>query len=308
MAEEQKVTEEQATEALRAIMGTASEDEGEVNPPVQVETEVEEPEPPAAEAPKEEPPAEGTEAPATTAAADTDDVTSLKKRLEEIEKRDKDREKFFEARQAAFQARQAQNEQILRDRYVRKSAAADQALRVLRASKQGVPEPEIDRVIQQIESTMNPASANFQQQQVTPEVEDQAITLNSFLNEKGMTSEDADKFGQWIRTDAPTVLSPAEQAIASQSLDGFLRLAHRVWQEGSKEKEVQQRRAEAVNAVKTVQRTQKEAARAATASPSQLRTQPSGAATKELDLMKLSKEDRHSAVSQLLKMSVEQYK
>lgn len=305
MAQEEKVTEAQAADALRALVAEAHSDEPEatVETPAPEPKAVDEPEPPAVETQTDEPAAEAASPP------ETDDVASLKKRLEDAEAESKKREERFEARWKAIQERSAANERVLRDKYIRKSTTVDRALKTLKATRtaDGVPETEVDRVIAEIESTMNPQSASYVPPVASaPDQEDQIVTLNEFLNEKGMTQADAEEFGRWIKGDGATVLSAREQDIARRDIDGFLRIAHVRWQEGMREKDKETRRNDAVEAVRTVQRTQKAAARASSGAGAAPRKQPT-AASASIDLSKMSKEDRHAWVSSLLKQSIEQY-
>lgn len=298
-----EVTDEQAELALQQLV-QQDPDESETTQEAPAEQA---PKPPA-EQPAEPVPAE-TEGETETeaAAAETDDVVSLKQRLEKAESEKQEVEKRFDSRLRALQNRTAENERILRERFLRKSTVADKALKILRAGKaseSGVPEADVDRVIQELEGSMNPASASYAPSppQATA-TEDQALILNGFLNEKGMTVEESEEFGKWIRSEASTVMSPAEQAVASQSLDGFLRLAHTRWQDGLSKKTKEAARNDAVGAVRSVQRTQKEAARAASAGAAAPRKQPASQKT-EVDLKKLTEND----ISALLRKSVEQYR
>jgi hypothetical protein len=293
MAEEVgEVTEEQASDALREIM---TKDSLEVVEPTQapVEQSAQTETTPEAEAPVETP------------VAQADDLRSLEERQPEADQVLKEAEDRFNLRLEALKRRNAENEQILRDRYLRKSTVADRALSVLRATRSegGVPEADVDQAIREMEGTMNPQSASYvpPQQQAPQATEDQALVLNSFLNEKGMTLDEADEFGRWIRSDAEGVMSPAEQAVANQSIDGFLRLAHNRWQDGIAQKQREAKRDDAVGAVRSVQRTQREAARAASSAP----TVPKQVAGEtEVDVGKLTKDD----VSTLLRQTVEQYR
>ena len=263
MSENGKVTEEQANEALQQLLQDVH-GEGAPSEPTQTQEAAPEPSPAVEVAAPEPGAAEPTPEP------EPDDITSLKKRLEEYEAQVAEKEKLHEARWKAFQDRASQNEQILRDRYLRKASTADRALRVLKATRteQGIPEAEVDGVIRDIEGTMNPASASYVPPAPSPAAtEEQAIILNGFLNEKGMTMEEANEFGTWVRSEGATKLTPREQAVAEQSLDGFLRIAHGRWQEGQRESTKQTTRSNAVEAVKSVQRTQREAAKAASIHP-----------------------------------------
>ena len=304
MPEPEKVTEAQAADALRALvdMNNQTDDEPEVAAQSEQEPEAA---PAAAEPTAAEEPAEPV-----AAQAEGDDVASLKKRLETADtERQKERERF-EARWKAIQERNVANERILRDRYIRKSTAVDRALKTLKATRtdSGVAEAEVDRVIAEIESTMNPQSASY----VPPEPsaaarEDQAIVLNSFLNDRGMDTEEAEEFGKWMRSEAPTILTPFEQDVARESLNGFLQIAHTRWQQGMRDKDKQTRRNDAVEAVRTVQRVQKEAAKAASGAGAAPRKQPT-ASKAEPDWKKMSKDERNDWVALLLKQSVEQYR
>jgi len=290
----EKITDEQVAAAFAQVRG-------EVPPTEAVEEEVA-PAPdeaPAKEAPKEE---AKEEAAPVEAASETpsDDVESLKARLAESEKRIEEREKQAEARLAALQARHATNEHILRDRFLRKSTATDKALRVLKAAKTeaGVDQAEADRVIAELESTMHPASATYAPTPAT--TEDQTLVLNSFLNEKGMDYTEADRFGKWVTAEARTVLTPAEQAVANESLDGFLHIAHNRWK--ATEAAKLQKQTDAVAAVRSVQRVQREVARAA-APASAPKKQPT-APSDEVDVSKFTPND----ISTLLRKTVESYR
>lgn len=96
-------------------------------------------------------------------AAETDDVQSLKKRLETVEAEHKRDKEQAEARLRAIQDRNVANERVLRDRHLRKSSIADKALRTLKAvrTEAGVPEAEVDRIISELKGTMNPDSASY---------------------------------------------------------------------------------------------------------------------------------------------------
>lgn len=303
----EKVTEEQANAALQQLTGVDA-DGAEIAAEPTTETQtVEEPPVQEADASTADTEAEAqTAEPAEVEAAETDDVQSLKKRLETIEtERKRDREQN-EERLRAIQERHAANERILRDRHLRKSSIADKALRTLRAvrTEAGVPEAEVDRIIAELQGTMNPDSASYapppEPQQLASE--DQIVTLNSFLNEKGMTGGEAEEFGKWMRGEAGTALTPQEQAVAVQSLDGFLRLAHTRWQDGLRETNAsnQKRQVDAAAVVKAAQRTQRAAARAATTPSASPKKPPT--VSKPIDLKKLSKND----ISELMKRSVEE--
>ena len=272
---EPQVTEQQANDALKQMMaerttGQQLELAAQPVPDVAPEPTVEEP--PADTTPTEpETEAEPEVAAPDESAAETDDVASLRARLAEREKAVEDADKRYQARLDAIQSRSQANERILRERHLRKSTAADRALKLFRAWKntpeQGVPESDVDRVIAELEGTMNPNSPSYSPAPAPVEVsEDAAIVLNSFLNEKHMDQTDADDFGKWIKADGAEALSPNEQALANRDIDGFLRIAHLRYSESKQSKLTQ--RATAVEAVRTVQRTQKQAARAASAAPS----------------------------------------
>ena len=296
-----KITMEQAEEALAAITRSSSGDEPE---PLETVEEVAAPEPSVAPG-VTEPVAEEP----TVAEPEVDDVTSLKKRLEDYEAKVAEKEKLHESRWKAFQDRASQNEQILRERYLRKSSTADRALKILKAtrSEQGVPETEVDTVIREIESTMNPQSVSYAPPvQPVGVTEDQAIVLNEFLNEKGMTTEEANEFGNWVRSEGAAKLTPREQAVAEHSLDGFLRIAHNRYGQDMREKEKQSQRNDAVEAVKSVQRTQKDAARAASSAPTAPRKSVSTSGGKPTDIHKMPEKERNDYLAELVRSSVEE--
>ena len=301
MAEEE-VTEEQAEVALQQLLRP---EESETAQPVPEPTPTEETVGAAeARAESAEPAAEATEEPAE----EVDDVVLLKQRNEELEAQNKAIEDRYDSRLKALQNRTAASEKILRDRYLRKSTAADRAREVLQASRTeaGAAEADVERVIQELDGTMHPSSASYAapESQMGPTMaltEDRALVLNGFLNEKGMTLEESDKFGKWIRSEARSQMTEAEQAVAGQSLDGFLRLAHSRWQEGSREKEKKAQTDDAVEAVKSVQRTQRQAAKAASLSTTSPKKQPG--APKSSDVSELTPDE----VSKLVRQSYEQY-
>lgn len=267
MPEPEKVTEEQATNALRSLMGPQED------PPVAEPEPEPAPEPTPEPSPETtaEPEAEAEPTPEVEAAAPTDDVESLRKSLKDRDEELERTRKSADERAAAIQQRAQQNEQILRERFLKKAADADRAHKLLKRSRsaEGVTEREVDETISALEAGMNPSSPSY-----TPPAEqghdrqDQAIVLNAFLNEKGMTIGEADTFlNKWMREEATNVLTESEQRIANRDLDAFLRIAHNKFIEGQREKGKAQRRSEAVEATRVVQRSQREAARAATAAP-----------------------------------------
>jgi hypothetical protein len=306
----EKISEEQAAAALKEVLASnLDENEHPQDTSVSVPTPAEQPaeEQPAPAAAAET--AEATEEPAPVEEPASDDVESLKKRLADREAQDEQRQKNDEARWKAMQDRATENERILRERLLRKSAAADRARQILERSKtqEGVTQDEVDRVIADIQGTLNPASVNYAPPAVQAEEnEDKVIVLNRFLNEKNITQEEQEEFGKWIQNEGSKVLTASEQAVAHQSLDGFLRIAHQRWQDTTSEKVKATQRAETVNAVKSIQKTQKEAARAASAPSAAPKKQPT-ASPKELNLHKLPEKERNEAISALVRASVEQY-
>lgn len=299
----EKVTEEQAGEALSALLAQSrdpDQDDEQETAAVIGDPSADEP------APAETP--EGTEQAEGEEAAPTDDVVSLRAKLADSDKRFETERKSSEDRVRAIQERSSQNNSIVRDRYLRKANAASRALQVLEAARteKGVSQEEVDRAVAELRGTMNPNSPSYQPAPDNPgaaSAEDQAMVLNDFLNEKQMSRAEAEVFGQWMRTEAGTVLSDREQALAGRDVEGFLRLAHTKYLAGQSTDRDKQRR-EAVEATRTVQRTQKEAARAASAAPAAPRKQNTSASAKQIDVRKLTKDD----VSSLLRQSVEQYR
>ena len=299
----EKITEEQATAALHQL---THEDSGEPETPVEVaEQPAVEAEPAPVEA-KEEDAKEETVETATEVveAAATDDVASLKTRLEEAEKKAVEREEDHKERLASFKERSSESSRIMRDRYVRKSAAADNARRVIEAAKTdaGVDPVEADRVLAELKSTLHPDSANYAPPvQRTAATEDQQVVINEFLDEKEMTTKEGDKFGLWVKTEASAIMSPLEQQVAHESLPAFLRLAHGYWKKGVREEQNKQVD-DAVGAVKAVKQTQKAAAKAASASPAAPKKQPVNKPTGTSP-----KDYKPEDISALLRASVEEY-
>lgn len=297
---EPRITEEQANEALKQIQADVLEEEtGQVAAqPAETAAEAE----PSAEA---TPAAETAETATEEAeATETDDVASLKTRLAERDAKIEEQEKQFKDREEALKTRYSANERILRERYVRKSNLTDKALKTIERIRNdpGVPEAEVDQTIQELRSSMNPSSPSYVPPETPKGTDDHFLIVNDFLNEKGMTTAEADAFGNWVTSEGKAKLTPVEQAVADRDLDGFLRIAHRAWRDDTSEHEKDKRTTDAVNAVKSVQRTQKEAARAAAATPTAPRKQPVGPKT-TVDTKSLTQKD----VSTLLRQSVEQY-
>lgn len=306
MAEE-KVTPEQAEGALRELLSGKQEaqDTEEPAPAPDPETtpKVEEPEPDQpAEAEEPEPDAGASPETEAASAPEGDDIVSLRKRIEEGEAKRKADKDLFDARWKAVNERGRQNEDILRKRLLTKSSIVDRARTMLErlSSDNGPTQVEVDRLLEDIRGTMNPASPSYvppPQAQHADLSEDHIITLNAFLNEHEMTAENADRFGRWLQGDGRTVLTPQEQAIADQSLDGFLRIAHRRWSDAETEADKKKRQADAVEAVKTIQKTQRLAAKAGAATPRAPTKTSTPAPSKPA---KLSKDD----VSALLRQTV----
>lgn len=293
----EKVTDEQAEAAIHQLI---SGEEPEQEAPA-----AEEPDPaPEQEDPAVEPPSTAVEAEQDAEATQDDDVTSLRERLKKADETFQEHQRSAQARQDAMQKRFSDNERILRERYVKKSAVTERALKALEAAKSesGLDPAEADRIIAEMRSTMNPASASYAPPpERTVATEDHEIVLNSFLNEKHMSEQDAQEFGKWMSTEAGSVMSPIEQSVANRDLDAFLRIAHTRFSEGKREAEKTKQRADAVGAVKTVQKVQREAAKAASATTAAPKKQPAGA--RGVDTKKLTKED----ISTLLQQSISQY-
>lgn len=294
---EEAISEEEASQAMHELV---SGGEAESIPDAPAEAE------PAAG--KTGAPAEVEKAPEEAAPeASEDDVESLKRRVSDMEATLQSRTDESRSRTDAIQRRFSQNEQILRDRLLRKSTSVDKALKLLKEarSESGVDPADVDRIIREMEGTMHPSSPSYQPPAAdqASATEDQSIVLNSFLNEKAMSLQEADEFGKWLRGEATTELSPIEQAVAGRDLDGFLRIAHSRFDESRKNTDDNKKRADAVGAVRSVQKTQREAARAASTPASAPKKQPAGA-EKEIDVRKLTKDD----VSALLRQTVEQYR
>lgn len=297
----EKVTEEQASEALGALLAQAREPEQEETAGVVGD--------PPEDAPAPEATPEGTEPAEGEEAAPTDDVESLRAKLADSDKRVEAERKSAEDRVRAIQERSSQNTSIIRDRYLRKANAAARALQVLEAARteKGVSQEEVDRAVAELRGTMNPNSPSYQPAPENPgaaSAEDQAMVLNDFLNEKQMSRAEAEVFGQWMRTEAQTALSAPEQALAGRDVEGFLRLAHTRFLAGQNSQDRDKQRQEAVEATRTVQRTQKEAARAASAAPAAPRKQNTSSSAKPIDYRKFSKDD----VASLLRQATEQYR
>jgi hypothetical protein len=117
-----------------------------------------------------------------------------------------------------------------------------------------------------------------------------------------MDGSEADQFGKWIRSEGSSALSLPEQAVANESLDGFLRIAHNRWRSAASAQSKQQKVDDAVAAVKSVQRTQRQTARAAEVSGGAPKKQPTKT-SEEVDVKKLTQND----ISALLRQSWEQY-
>lgn len=281
-----QVSVDQANEALSQLMGGAASEQAPEQP---------EPAETAAEP-------EAAEAGATTTEAEpetpTEDVGSLRKRMADLEA-------DYKAKAEAMERRYSQSQEILTNRWLQKSTAADRALKALAKAKseEGLDPTEADRVIAELQGTMNPASPSYAPVKSEPQGQDNILTLNRFLNEKQMSEREAEEFGAWIQSDAPKAMTVHEQAIANRDVEAFLRLAHGRFLEGAREKEKERLRNDAVGAVKSVQRTQREVARAASTGTRAPTKQPAGKPA-EVDVKTLTKAD----ISDLLRQSVTQYR
>ncbi len=298
----EKVTDEEAAKALHQLsFDTDGEPEQEITQPLPLVTDPPAEDPKPAE-PVEETPAVTTEKPVEEAApaAGEDDVASLQARLEESESRSK-------RRLEAVQSRHQDSIRILRDRHLRKSTALDRATKVIESAltDEGVDKDEAQRVVQESRGTMHPDSSSYVQPAPQPSgvaTEEQRIVFNDFLNEQGMELKEAQEFGEWISNKARKVMSPTEVAVADESLNGFLILAHSRWKAGSGEKDREAQRTDAQNAVRVVQRNQKNKARAAAGPGGAPKKQPTSPST-AIDYRKMTKDD----VANLVKLSVTQH-
>ncbi|KKN27291.1 hypothetical protein LCGC14_0866060 [marine sediment metagenome] len=298
-----KITAEDAGKALHQLSfdGDENPQEEVITQPLPLVTDPPAEDPKPAE-PVEEAPAVTTEKPVEEAkpAAGEDDVASLKTRLEDEQGRSK-------RRLEAVQSRHQESIRILRDRHLRKSTALDRATKVIESAltDEGVDKDEAQRVVQESRGTMHPDSSSYVPPAPQPSgvaTEEQRLVFNDFLNEQGMELEEAKEFGEWISTQAGKAMSPTEVAVANESLDGFLRLAHSRWKEGIGEKGKEALRTDAQDAVRVVQRNQKNKARAAAGPGGAPKKQPTSPST-AIDYRKMTKED----VSALVKLSVTQH-
>lgn len=301
MAEE-KVTEEQVTEALQQLT-FPSGNESEIQKP-----ETPEPEPSTEEAttPEVEPVAEKAkpegaveEVEAVEDAPQEDDLKSLN---ESLKARLEEKDRHHKEQVDAITQRSEKNFRIQQDRYLRKATASDRAAKIIEAalSEEGVSQEEAKRVVQELRGTMHPSSASYvEPSSASVDGEEQEVVFNLFSNEKGMTMPEQNEFLGWIKKDGGEAMSLAEQNVVNQSLDGFLRIAHNRWQEGMREKEKENKRNDAKGAVESVKRTQREAAKAASVSPAAPKKQPTGQ-EKEIDYKSLT----HDDISTLLRQTV----
>lgn len=290
----EEVTEAQAEEALRQLLNGDEDQVPQEEPQVISAEEA----PEAQEASSEEQQEvihEVSEEPVN------DDIESLQQRLTEAETAQSEAQKRYEDQMAAIQQRYEENQKIQHERYLRKSSTADRALKALEKAKseEGITQAEIDAIIGDVRSTMNPASPSYAEP--TPQFEeDRNMVLNNFLNEQRMTLSQQNEFANWIHTQAETKMPQAEQMVAQSSIDGFLRLAHYRYQEDMRANEAG-KRDDAVEAVKQVKRIQKEAAQAS--APKAPRKQPTATQSDQIDISKLTDKD----VGELIRQSVEQY-
>jgi len=314
--QEEEVTLEQATAALMELNTGALDDNDEQEAVVAS----------APEQPEVEPEPAPVEAAATQAAEGDSDTGTVVADEPQSEPEGTDEEtqapsadvqameKRFNDRLEATRQRSEQNQTILRNRLLQKSTASDSALRLLQQTltEDGVRPEDVKQVIEQLQGTMNPASASYappaqptyQPMVAQPSLaEDQNMVLNDFLDDKGLTASEAEEFGNWIRTEGSQTMPQAEMNVAQHSLDGFLRLAHGRWQAGAAAKVREARTNDAVGAVKSVQRTQRAAAKAASSQPAAPARQPVGS-KQNVDVSKLTNDD----LSDLFRQSVEQYK
>ena len=265
-------SEDEANAALNTILGRNTEPEGSTE---------------GDKAPSERPPqslnyaseenAPVEEAPEETAAeqqAEGDDVASLKARLEEAEKKQAEYDRRFQD----IQTRSRQSIEATRARMLAKSTQLDKARILLEralTSEQGVDKAEVERLMAEIQSGYNPASSNYQpaptpfQPQPLPS-EDAISGVNDFLNENGILTAEADEFGAWARGPSHT-LTQRDIDLANRDTYAFM---HSAWPKFAKwkaqqEADKQPEPSVTAKAIKTVQKVQKAAARAASNMPSE---------------------------------------
>lgn len=300
MADEE-ITLEQAHAALQQVNTGASDDSEVADESTGILQETEQPEVETVAAAAETEEVAGTEE-AAPAVEDEQPAAVEAQPDTELE----DTKKLFQDRMDAQKERFDQNQGILRTRLLQKSTATDSALKLLQATltEDGVGRDDVQKVIAELKGTMNPASPSYAPPPETlprqeTAVEDQNMVMNDFLNEKSLTAQEAQDFGNWVRTEAQQVMSQAEQNVAQHSVDGFLRLAHGHWSAGVSAQEKAGRTNDAVGAVKSVQRTQRAAARAASSKPAAPIRQPASPQT-TVDVSKFTEDD----VSRLLQQTV----
>lgn len=311
MADIENPTDEQATAALEQLSARdlspdgdqELNDQGLLEPPAEEQPKVE------AGAGDDQPPeTEGTEA----GEPQEDDPVAIA--VKEAEERLTSR---FEDQRKVDRERSSQNEKILRDRILRHGSANSQARELLETALKdpdGFTREAAERVVAQLRGSVNPQSSSFEPAPAaTPSGsfneaearEDQALALNTFLNDVGLSKDEQDEFGKWVTSEGRTALSEREQAVAGVDLGAYLTIAHNRWTASRNTQKAEAKRSATTDAVRAVQRVQKAAARAGAPASSTRKPAASAAAARAgtIDIAKLTPND----VSKLVRESAERH-
>ena len=268
-AENSKPTDEQVATAFQSLFGTGAGRDEEPEPPaVTVAADTEQ----VAETEAVESKSDTTPPDKTETVEDSEDVKALKLRLVEVEKeRDSNAE------------RASKGLEWSRSLALRKSSEADRYKGLLKQIAEGkeVERAEVERLLAQ--PAQEPAKPGFfpVAQPVAPQDENLALEAEQFVMDYRLSDAKADAFKSWMQ-DPKSGLS--EKDVVPGNLYHTLVLAWNKYEKASTTPNPA-----TVQAVKTLQRVQKDAARAAGGITS--RARPSPTQEPEEDLMKLARED-----------------
>ena len=243
-------SEDAVAGALRGLLNKAEEPEEVVEEAASDEA--------ASEAIEAEQADEATEAVAEeTTSQDTgdDDVSSLKARHEAAVKR-------YEDQLTAVRTRSAQSLESVNRQKMKFASERDRARRILEKAltEDGVDKAEAERLLADIRAGYNPSSANYTPQSDPVEVaaqEDQAITVNQWLNDNALTDDEANRFSKWLRNESN--LTDGDRRI--KDTYSLLSVVEPRWREAEKGSKP----SDTIRAIKTVQSVQRRAAKAAAA-------------------------------------------
>lgn len=269
MAEDSKATDEQVADAFDTVFGRKVEEPETPAVTVAADTVDEKTE----EVVSESKPADEVAPPQEAAPEQVEDVASLKARLAEVEKE----------RDSALD-RGSKGLEWSRGLALRKSSEADRYKTVLKQIAEGkeVERAEVERLLNQSpQEPVQPVQSLFPAQPAPQVDENAALEAEQFVMDYRLNDARAEAFKTWMQ-DPKSGLT--QKDVVPGSLYHTLALAWNKY-----EKATSQPSAATVAAVKTIQRVQKDAARAAGTITT--RARPSPVAEPEEDLMNLARTD-----------------